>query len=141
MSVLGSTNAYSNSTVYVSGTRASVTLNTSITTATMSLLPPFRNSTRTSPEVCRSFSSDHMFTAELANPILAPSVPEARISFRARTQLSFAFVVATRSEEHTSELQSLMRTSYAVFCLQKQNNKHNVNPTHKKIINHKISQP
>src|SRR3546814_2762650 len=26
---------------------------------------------------------------------------------------------AVRSEEHTSELQSLMRTSYAVFCLQK----------------------
>src|SRR3546814_9037709 len=26
-----------------------------------------------------------------------------------------------RSEEHTSELQSLMRTSYAVFCLTKQN--------------------
>src|SRR3546814_2879880 len=28
-----------------------------------------------------------------------------------------------RSEEHTSELQSLMRTSYAVFCLKKQNSK------------------
>src|SRR3546814_1829178 len=28
----------------------------------------------------------------------------------------------TRSEEHTSELQSLMRTSYAVFCLNKQKN-------------------
>src|SRR3546814_7963758 len=27
-----------------------------------------------------------------------------------------------RSEEHTSELQSLMRSSYAVFCLKKQNN-------------------
>src|SRR3546814_1725527 len=27
-----------------------------------------------------------------------------------------------RSEEHTSELQSLMRISYAVFCLKKQNN-------------------
>src|SRR3546814_5643263 len=27
-----------------------------------------------------------------------------------------------RSEEHTSELQSLMRTSYAVFCCQKTNN-------------------
>src|SRR3546814_1556898 len=27
-----------------------------------------------------------------------------------------------RSEEHTSELQSLMRISYAVFCLQKKNN-------------------
>src|SRR3546814_2564226 len=28
-----------------------------------------------------------------------------------------------RSEEHTSELQSLMRISYAVFCLKKQQNK------------------
>src|SRR3546814_9489008 len=27
-----------------------------------------------------------------------------------------------RSEEHTSELQSLMRSSYAVFCLKKKNN-------------------
>src|SRR3546814_7646495 len=30
-----------------------------------------------------------------------------------------------RSEEHTSELQSLMRNSYAVFCLKKKNNKLN----------------
>src|SRR3546814_7013218 len=30
-----------------------------------------------------------------------------------------------RSEEHTSELQSLMRISYAVFCLKKKNNKVN----------------
>src|SRR3546814_2219853 len=29
-----------------------------------------------------------------------------------------------RSEEHTSELQSLMRISYAVFCLKKKNNYH-----------------
>src|SRR3546814_10419991 len=29
-----------------------------------------------------------------------------------------------RSEEHTSELQSLMRISYAVFCLKKNNNTH-----------------
>src|SRR3546814_4384971 len=31
--------------------------------------------------------------------------------------------VSTRSEEHTSELQSLMRISYAVFCLTKKKNK------------------
>src|SRR3546814_3439209 len=31
-------------------------------------------------------------------------------------------VVSARSEEHTSELQSLMRISYAVFCLKKKNN-------------------
>src|SRR3546814_6812776 len=30
--------------------------------------------------------------------------------------------LATRSEEHTSELQSLMRISYAVFCLKKKIN-------------------
>src|SRR3546814_9132807 len=36
---------------------------------------------------------------------------------------------AVRSEEHTSELQSLMRISYAVFCLTKKNN------THKKQTN------
>src|SRR3546814_5626126 len=32
-----------------------------------------------------------------------------------------------RSEEHTSELQSLMRNSYAVFCLQKKRPLHNKN--------------
>src|SRR3546814_5398145 len=32
-----------------------------------------------------------------------------------------------RSEEHTSELQSLMRISYAVFCLKKKNTTHNHN--------------
>src|SRR3546814_3525772 len=33
----------------------------------------------------------------------------------------YAAAVRPRSEEHTSELQSLMRTSYAVFCLKKKN--------------------
>src|SRR3546814_2495911 len=36
-----------------------------------------------------------------------------------QTLLNLAFL---RSEEHTSELQSLMRISYAVFCLKKKNN-------------------
>src|SRR3546814_7295928 len=34
-----------------------------------------------------------------------------------------------RSEEHTSELQSLMRISYAVFCLKKNTRPHNHNTT------------
>src|SRR3546814_7597012 len=34
-----------------------------------------------------------------------------------------------RSEEHTSELQSLMRISYAVFCLKKKKNKTNLKIT------------
>src|SRR3546814_2024503 len=38
---------------------------------------------------------------------------------------------AIRSEEHTSELQSLMRISYAVFCLKKKKNNNKIkNQTH-----------
>src|SRR3546814_7031712 len=37
----------------------------------------------------------------------------------------------SRSEEHTSELQSLMRNSYAVFCLKKKKNTKNTNKTYK----------
>src|SRR3546814_2527771 len=40
--------------------------------------------------------------------------------------LSFhARYCSRRSEEHTSELQSLMRISYAVFCLKKKKQQHN----------------
>src|SRR3546814_7088800 len=43
------------------------------------------------------------------------AIPDARVSFQSQ---SGGF---SRSEEHTSELQSLMRISYAVFCLKKKN--------------------
>src|SRR3546814_4202351 len=38
---------------------------------------------------------------------------------------AYTHVVGARSEEHTSELQSLLRISYAVFCLKKKNNIYN----------------
>src|SRR3546814_723933 len=49
------------------------------------------------------------------SPVAAPvaTMPESRPS---------AQVAEARSEEHTSELQSLMRISYAVSCLKKKNN-------------------
>src|SRR3546814_3082750 len=40
-----------------------------------------------------------------------------RTSTRADSSNISNIILASRSEEHTSELQSLMRTSYAVFCL------------------------
>src|SRR3546814_3307442 len=44
-------------------------------------------------------------------------------------------ITLCRSEEHTSELQSLMRISYAVFCLKKKkkkaNHSSNIHPLHK----------
>src|SRR3546814_7080866 len=45
-----------------------------------------------------------------------------------RTQQVTARHPEIRSEEHTSELQSLMRISYAVFCLKKKNNSRLHNP-------------
>src|SRR3546814_3865095 len=47
-------------------------------------------------------------------------------------------LIVTRSEEHTSELQSLMRISYAVFCLKKKN-KTNHHPKSVKYINQKYT--
>src|SRR3546814_1763223 len=42
----------------------------------------------------------------------------------------------TRSEEHTSELQSLMRISYAVFCLKKKKNKNDITKKKEKSDRH-----
>src|SRR3546814_6812542 len=45
---------------------------------------------------------------------------------------------AQRSEEHTSELQSLMRISYAVFCLTKKTEDwHNTSPDHSQSTAHR----
>src|SRR3546814_4394023 len=44
-----------------------------------------------------------------------------RVDHRAVQQVLDQQYGAGRSEEHTSELQSLMRISYAVFCLKKKN--------------------
>src|SRR3546814_3386393 len=43
----------------------------------------------------------------------------AKVDTEAEPQIASAFQIRSRSEEHTSELQSLMRISYAVFCLKK----------------------
>src|SRR3546814_8442441 len=47
------------------------------------------------------------------SPDIAPAALEAALAWKN------AFAERSRSEEHTSELQSLMRISYAVFCLKK----------------------
>src|SRR3546814_8069302 len=49
-----------------------------------------------------------------------------------------AFVRTGRSEEHTSELQSLMRISYAVFCLKKKKKQQIDNQTRVQTLKHTI---
>src|SRR3546814_9109639 len=56
----------------------------------------------------------------------APVVAHAEGEHAGDVVAGFLVAAGLRSEEHTSELQSLMRTSYAVFCLKpKQDNKPN----------------
>src|SRR3546814_3236509 len=50
---------------------------------------------------------------------------EDRARFRRQLQHQDRIERRSRSEEHTSELQSLMRISYAVFCLKKKNTNNN----------------
>src|SRR3546814_6781326 len=48
-----------------------------------------------------------------------------------RDEVAVLRFTSRRSEEHTSELQSLMRISYAVFCLKKKKQTHNLIYRHK----------
>src|SRR3546814_7502401 len=66
--------------------------------------------------------------------------PAGRRGMNARTAMgATATGIATieRSEEHTSELQSLMRISYAVFCLKKKTTDNNTTSNHNYNILHK----
>src|SRR3546814_6905164 len=64
-----------------------------------------------------------IFTAQGAalNKVASRDVKVLVVGNPANTNAYIAMKSAPRSEEHTSELQSLMRISYAVFCLKKKN--------------------
>src|SRR3546814_3509512 len=55
---------------------------------------------------------------------IAGVVHEGRTELMDRWKARYAQPTDKRSEEHTSELQSLMRISYAVFCLKKKKTTH-----------------
>src|SRR3546814_1867565 len=55
---------------------------------------------------------------------IASSIPNEIDAFTERLFADDTNAICERSEEHTSELQSLMRISYAVFCLKKKNKKY-----------------
>src|SRR3546814_3435367 len=65
----------------------------------------------------RAFAEQHAIVREDRDRD-APDMREAADKRRAICRLELV-ELAARSEEHTSELQSLMRISYAVFCLKK----------------------
>src|SRR3546814_5881892 len=73
--------------------------------------PLFRDAGEELPLMTRIFMTASEVTIDNGPVILLVSLL-VLIAIRRKRQ---------RSEEHTSELQSLMRTSYAVFCLKKKN--------------------
>src|SRR3546814_5511470 len=60
--------------------------------------------------------------------------------FEPRAIVSTLWKTLSRSEEHTSELQSLMRISYAVFCLKKKiNNQQHPTKQHSQVKHHSLN--
>src|SRR3546814_6755130 len=76
----------------------------------------------TSSEISRTrgAASAHLRPADPAGRLLASPLPRRRPAYR-RGHPFRLLRTWRRSEEHTSELQSLMRRSYAVFCLKQKN--------------------
>src|SRR3546814_6303682 len=70
----------------------------------------------------RSETSRANFISCVTNSILRPSSASWRMTRNTSPTISGSSA-EVRSEEHTSELQSLMRISYAVFCLKKKKKK------------------
>src|SRR3546814_4133262 len=104
-----------------------------------------------SSDVCSSDLDSPRFLAQLLNQVLAQSGDDLNrqrvldfgagngmmgeelarygVSRLVGADISAAAEAALRSEEHTSELQSLMRTSYAVFCLKKKITQRHISDT------------
>src|SRR3546814_6592185 len=85
---------------------------------------------------------NHRFVL-VSERIVGNLIHQLRLSFVANQTIAsvhpeiMGAVFALRSEEHTSELQSLMRISYAVFCLKKKTtNNHNKPYSHTKQLKH-----
>src|SRR3546814_8219901 len=83
----------------------------------------------------RSTRTDTLFpytTLFRSRPLSYPTTPIGQFFLESHVLLEQGDELLERSEEHTSELQSLMRISYAVFCLKKKKNNKSIN---QKIIN------
>src|SRR3546814_1381027 len=81
------------------------------------------------PEYVRDLKSEALVLTDVEDAIAckALGVDGAYVRGLAAQRLA-------RSEEHTSELQSLMRTSYAVFCLKKQIHQQHQSPSIRSIL-------
>src|SRR3546814_9589483 len=75
-----------------------------------------------------SFGLRFNYSGASAAPL--PALPSVRSTIAPSPAFGSAGVSSIRSEEHTSELMSLMRISYAVFCLKKKNKSRHIKQYH-----------
>src|SRR3546814_2942266 len=88
-------------------------------------IPPLRG------KKLRYYKDKWMVAASsVAPPPVAPRPIDPMVAKRSLAIIAATEAPEMRSEEHTSELQSLMRISYAVFCLKKKKKKKWPNHTH-----------
>src|SRR3546814_3950141 len=81
----------------------------------------------TPPEPIAVDEDDPAQNPSIVDPLAAMALRKIRLKTRhllVRQPIQITHHSGPRSEEHTSELQSLMRNSYAVFFLKKTNKKH-----------------
>src|SRR3546814_1287390 len=71
----------------------------------------------------RSTRTDTLFPYTTLFRSAAPAIASTGAAGHSHARRPANHIGRTRSEEHTSELQSLMRISYAVFCLKKKKTK------------------
>src|SRR3546814_6924799 len=83
----------------------------------------FRSNAQTRTQAADQQGNAHLHPAHPALAVPGGAASQARRA-GAQAQTVSPPGARPRSEEHTSELQSLMRISYAVFCLQKKNITH-----------------
>src|SRR3546814_6373128 len=89
---------------------------------------------------CNVFGSTHQVWSQIVSGYQRPTLnffTDRNQSGCGAAQAAMGPFYCPRSEEHTSELQSLMRISYAVFCLKKKKSKttHNNNSTTTQQLN------
>src|SRR3546814_2769119 len=104
-------------------------------------------SARSTWRASRVASADLAIRSRSQSPVPPPPANRDPIAISSVGSASSASIIrgssvsSCRSEEHTSELQSLLRISYAVFCLTKKNtNTHNHEPSVHKITKEQKTQ-
>src|SRR3546814_7332720 len=76
--------------------------------------------------VARVGTYDEEVQVNPATDSLLPDIAAWLVHLGTVDEMRWPLLAVDRSEEHTSELQSLMRISYAVFCLKKKTNKNDI---------------